>query len=169
MELILIRHALSEDRQEFARKKQPDHLRPLTLKGRKKMQKIAMRLQDFVSELDLIVSSPYTRARQTAEVLSQIFFDIEIKESSDLVPQGHPLAFLKWLKAHARNFKKVVVVGHEPQLSFLASYLLADTNESFFDLKKSGIIFLEIESFAHLQQGQAVLKGFVSPKLFLPT
>ena len=42
MELYLVRHAIAEDREDFAKKNQDDSLRPLTVKGRKRMQKVAM-------------------------------------------------------------------------------------------------------------------------------
>lgn len=93
MELIIMRHGLAEDREEFNRKNSEDSLRPLTLKGRKKTQKVAMKLRDLIDEVDVIVSSPFTRARQTAEIVSQIFIETKVVEAAELVPSSPPQAF----------------------------------------------------------------------------
>lgn len=166
MELIIIRHGVAADREDFAKKGLEDHLRPLTLKGRKRMQKVCVRLLDFVKDVDLIVSSPLTRARQTAEIVSQIFFETKVIEAPELVPHSPPQAFLKWLRIQGRSCRRIVVVGHEPQLSSFASYLLTGKAESFIDLKKSGVIALELESFASAEAGTAQLL-YAMPSKFL--
>ena len=165
MELIIVRHAIAEEKEEFAKKGLEDQLRPLTLKGRKRMQKVSLRLRDFIKEVDVIVSSPLTRARQTAEILSQIYFETKVLEAPELVPHSPPQAFVKWLRMQARTYKKVVIVGHEPHLGTLASYLLSGTTESFIDLKKSGVMVLKMESFTHAEAGQAELVALLPPKI----
>lgn len=165
MQLILIRHAIAQDRAEFSQKtKLEDSLRPLTLKGRKKMQKIAMQLRDWIQDVDLIVSSPYTRAKQTADIVSQIFMDKKIVEASELVPQSPPNMFLKWLKAHGKNNRKIIIVGHEPQLSAFASYLMTGKEESIFVLKKSGIACLHVDSWTELSSDTAHMLWLLQPK-----
>ena len=86
MELYLVRHAVAGDREEFAQKNPEDHLRPITLKGRKKLQKVAMKLLDLIEEVDFIVTSPYLRAMQSAEVISQLIYEVPIKKAAELVP-----------------------------------------------------------------------------------
>ena len=167
MELIIIRHAVAEVREEFIKKGLEDNLRPLTLKGRKRMQKVCVHLRDHVKELDLIVSSPLTRARQTAEIISQIYFETKVVEAPELVPQSPPQAFLKWLRTQGRNYKRIAIVGHEPHLSSFASFMLSGKTDSFIDLKKSGIIALEIESFAQAQAGAAQLIFSLPPKFLV--
>lgn len=167
MELIIIRHAVAEDRADFIKKGLEDHLRPLTLKGRKRMQKVCVRLQDYVKDLDLVVSSPLTRARQTAEIVSQIYFDTKVVEAPELVPRSPPQAFLKWLRTQGRSYRRIAIVGHEPQLSSFASYLLTGKPESFIDLKKSGVIALKLESFAAAEAGLAQLLFAIPPKFLI--
>ncbi|KHD87468.1 MAG: phosphohistidine phosphatase [Bdellovibrio sp. ArHS] len=167
MELIIIRHAIAVEREEFKKKGLEDHLRPLTLKGRKKMQKVCVDLRDHVKELDLIVSSPLTRARQTAEIISQIYFETKVVEAPELVPHSPPQAFLKWLRTQVRQQKRIAIVGHEPHLSSFASYMLTGKTESFIDLKKSGVIALELESFAHAEAGAAQLLYSIPPKFLI--
>lgn len=131
------------------------------------MQKVAIRLQDLIGAVDLIVSSPYVRARQTAEVLSQILFETKIVEAPELVPQGPPASFLKWLKAHARDLKSVMVVGHEPQLSVFASYLLCGVQESILEMKKSGAACLELGPLSEVEAGTAELLWLVPPRIWV--
>jgi len=166
VELIIIRHGVAEEREDFAKKGLEDQFRPLTLKGRKRMQKVCMGLRDLVKDIDVIASSPFTRARQTAEIVSQIYFDKKVLEVPELVPQSPPQAFVKWLRTQGRNYKRIVVVGHEPHLSTFASLMLTGKAESFIDLKKSGIINLEIESFAQAEAGSAELLYAIPPKVF---
>jgi len=167
VELIIIRHAVAEEREEFKKKGLEDHLRPLTLKGRKKMQKVCVELREFVKELDLIVSSPLTRARQTAEIVSQIYFETKVVEAPELVPHSPPPAFLKWMRTQIKNQRRIAIVGHEPHLSSFASYMLAGKTESFIDLKKSGIIALELESLTHAEPGSAQLLFSIPPKFLV--
>lgn len=164
MELILMRHGVAEDREEFAKKKLEDSLRPLTMKGRRRTQKVAMQLRDWFQDIDLIVSSPFTRARQTAELISQIFIDTKVVEAAELVPTSLPQAFKRWLRSHGEDHKRIVAVGHEPQLSVLASFLMADQIEPFLEIKKGGVLCLKIESFKDIAPGSARLLWLIQPR-----
>jgi phosphohistidine phosphatase len=164
MELILMRHGIAEEREEFAKKNLEDHLRPLTLKGRKRVQKVCMRLRDWVDEVDLIVSSPFVRARQTAELASQIFIDTKVVESAELVPSSPPQAFKRWLQSHGDQDKRIIAVGHEPQLSVLTTFLLTSQLEPILELKKGGILCLEMTSFKTIAPGGAKLSWLLQPR-----
>lgn len=166
MEIYLIRHAIAEDREDFEKTDKDDSLRPLTAKGRKKMQKTALKLHDLIGDVDAIVTSPYVRARQTAEILSQIFYETPVKEALELVPHAPALGFIRWMQAHGRDVQSLLVVGHEPHLSLLASYLLAGKNESFIELKKAGIACLEMGLAEEAGPASAHLKWLIPPKLW---
>lgn len=166
MELVIIRHAIAEEREDFAKKGLEDHLRPLTLKGRKKMQKICTQAKDHIKTFDVIVTSPFLRARQTAEIISQVYSGIKVFEAPELVPHSAPQAFIKWLRTQGRNYKRIAVVGHEPHLSTLASYLISGKLESFIDLRKSGIIGIELETFSQAEAGHGHLLYAIPPKFF---
>ncbi|MCX7978445.1 MAG: histidine phosphatase family protein [Bdellovibrionaceae bacterium] len=167
MELVLIRHATAEDRAEFARKNREDYLRPLVPKGRKRMEEVCKELFRLIPEVKLIVTSPFVRARQTAEIVQKTFKGSQILEAAELVPHAPPTAFLRWLVAHGRNHDRIFAVGHEPQLSIFASYLLTGTQESFLDLKKSGVLILEVESFVDLKPGNVELKALIPPRVWV--
>lgn len=162
-----MRHGLAEDREEFAKKNSEDHLRPLTEKGQKRTQKVARQLQEWIKEVDVIVSSPLTRARQTADIVSQFFTGTKIIEAPELVPSASPQAFKRWLKSHGDDFNKILIVGHEPHLSHLASYLMANQTESFLELKKSGALSLKFEGFKNISPGTAKLSWLLQPRHFV--
>lgn len=164
MQLILVRHGVAEDREDFKKKNLDDRLRPLTLKGRKRMQKIAMVMSDKIEGVDFIVTSPLTRARQTAEILSQIFVDIPVFESPELSPQSPPAAFAKWLKVHAKDAKKIMAVGHEPHLGILTSWLMANKEEPFVLYKKGGSAAFQVEALEDIKAGEGRMLWLVQPK-----
>ncbi len=165
MDLLLFRHGLAEDRDEFKKKNLDDRLRPLTLKGRKRTQKMAIHLRTEYPSVDLLVTSPLTRARQTAEIISQIYFDSVVTEAPDLAPDAPVPTFLKWIKSHGKEAKRVVAVGHEPHLSRFASWCLTGQEESILQLKKSGVAGLYIPSPAKFEAGTAKLLWLLQPGL----
>lgn len=164
MELILMRHGLAEEREEFAKKNPEDSLRPLTAKGRRRTQKVAMQLRDWIEDLDLIVTSPFTRARQTADLVSQVFTDVPVAEAAELVPSSLPQTFKRWLRFHGEEHKRIMAVGHDPQLSVLASFLMANQLEPLLEIKKSGLLCLKIGSFKNIAPGTAKLLWLVQPR-----
>src|SRR5512138_2993166 len=89
MDLYLIRHAIAVD--ETTTDYESDSERPLTDKGRKKMRQIARGLRNLGVEFDLILSSPYIRARETAEILADVFkMKKKITFTENLIPLGNP-------------------------------------------------------------------------------
>lgn len=164
MELILIRHGIAEDRETFMKKNLEDHMRPLTLKGRKRMQKVCIRLRDFVSDVDLIVTSPFVRSRQSAQIVSSVYTGKRIVEIPELVPHCPPQAFIKWLRVQGRSYRRILAVGHEPHLSTFLGLMLAGKTERFIDFKKSGIVAIRLESFANAEVGRAQLLYSLPPK-----
>ncbi len=167
MNLIIIRHAVAEEREDFAIKNKEDSLRPLTVKGKKRMEKMMGVIEDLVSEAHLIVTSPYTRAVQTAEIIGKSYPKVPVAVAAELVPHSPPQAFLKWLKGQKADLKNIIVVGHEPQLGLFLSYLLAFKNISFVDIKKSGAACIEISSWEEIEEGQPQLLWLIHPKMFL--
>lgn len=169
VQLILIRHAVAQEREEFQKKaKLDDAFRPLTLKGRKRLEQMtALMKRRWVKDFDLIISSPYTRARQSAEIVSQIYHEQKIVECAELVPQSPPQAFVKWLKSQNFRGNSFAIIGHEPNLSLLATYLLAGNEYGFLQFKKSGILCLEVDILKSLGPSSAQLQWFLSPKMVL--
>jgi phosphohistidine phosphatase len=145
MQLLVIRHAIAEDRDEFASSGRDDSERPLTAAGRDKMRRAVDGLRRVVPRIDLLASSPYARAMQTAEVVAQGYGIDDIKRVDALVPDDAPLQrFLLWLERKS-TVDVVAIVGHEPQLGELVTWLMSGLKESRVEMKKGGAALLEFE------------------------
>jgi phosphohistidine phosphatase len=162
MRLLVIRHAIAEDRDAFAVTGQPDANRPLTDDGRKKMKGAARGLLRVVPKVDLLATSPLLRAAQTAEIVSREYGGIESRTIEELSPERRPDELLGWLRGHHLG-QTVAVVGHEPHLGFLVGWLLTGRNDSFVELKKGGAVMLEFDDPP--SGGNAVLAWALPPRL----
>jgi phosphohistidine phosphatase len=141
MKLLIVRHAIAEDREEFARTGKDDDLRPITDEGRKKMKQGARGLRTLVPEIDLLATSPLTRAAQTAAVLDSVYGGLREVEISELAPEASPVEFLSWLRK--QDGENVAVVGHEPSISLIVSWLLTGTEKRLLSFRKGGACMLE--------------------------
>jgi phosphohistidine phosphatase len=162
MRLLVIRHAVAEDRDAFAVTGQPDARRPLTDDGRKKMKAAVRGLKEIVSKLDVLATSPLLRAAQTAEIVSQAYGRMETRTVEELSPERRPDELLGWLRSHQLG-DTVAVVGHEPHLGFLVGWLLTGRNDSFVEFKKGGAVLLEFDDPP--AGGNAVLTWALPPRL----
>jgi phosphohistidine phosphatase len=141
--LLVIRHAIAEDKDAFARTGRPDSERPLTKRGRKEMAKVAKGLRREVESLDVLAASPLVRAAQTAAIVAAAFDDVSVATVPALAPDAAPRAFASWLAAQGRA-RIVAVVGHEPHLGALVTWLLSGLRTSRVEIDKGGACLLEI-------------------------
>ena len=148
MILYLIRHALAA---EAGSPETEDSQRPLTNKGRRKMRLAARGLKDLRTRFDLILTSPYLRAAQTARILAKSF-DMDkgdVVVTGHLAPTGYADQLVTEIHEKYGDRESVALVGHEPYLSSLASMLLTgDANASIL-LKKGGVCRLSIEDLQY--------------------
>ena len=162
MELLIIRHADAGDANEWAKTRKPDSQRPLSDKGREQIKDAARTLVKLVPKVDLFAVSPYIRALQTAELVFERYTETRAREITDsLVPEAKPDAFIRWLRAQGPR-EVVAVVGHEPHLSTLATWLIAGLEESRLELKKGGACLIAFERFAAKKEG--TLQWLMGPK-----
>jgi phosphohistidine phosphatase len=129
MELILWRHADAEDGA-------PDLERRLTGKGHKQAKRVAEWLRKRLPEKYLLVSSPATRARETAGALEESFETF--KELAPGASVEQILAAAGWPDRR----KTVVLVGHQPDLGNAIAYLVSGA-EADWSVKKGGLWWLE--------------------------
>ena len=158
MQLLVVRHGIAEDRETWAPR--DDALRPLTEDGKKKMKEAAKGLHALVPRLDLLASSPLTRAMQTATILSKVYDKGQPAKTDALTPGQHPPAFAAWLRTQAAQ-KTVAVVGHEPGLGAIVSWLTAGIERSFLELGKGGACLLDLGE--HIDGGEAMLLWVLRP------
>lgn len=161
MKLYLVRHAIAEN--TGSSDYEDDSSRPLTEKGREKMKKIASAIKDLGVEPDLIVSSPYVRASQTATVLAKALkYKEEIAYSDSLAPMGEPDDIIGEIN-EKYSVDNLMLVGHEPSLSTLASVLLAGGQNISINFKKGGICCLSVDDLHY--DRKAVLEWMITPKI----
>jgi phosphohistidine phosphatase len=160
MELYILRHGIAEDK--AARGKDAD--RALTADGRKKLAMVLKRAAKAGVKPSLIITSPYVRARQSAEIAAETLgYADPLLESKALIPGSSPQAIWEEVRNH-RTEEQLLLAGHEPLLSQTVSYLLsAPTLE--FDFKKGAIVCLRIGSFRGDPHG--VLQWILTPKIAL--
>ena len=158
VQLYLIRHGVAAERGEAY---PDDTQRPLTAEGISRMRKQAKALNALGVELDVIVSSPLVRTRQTADIVSDALKGKpDVVQSDALAPDGTSAAVFQEL---ARHTKKVAValVGHEPNLGALAARLINARRP--LEFKKGGICRIDFEAFP--PKGAGSLRFFLPPRL----
>ena len=160
MNLLVIRHGIAQDRDEWAGTGEDDTLRPLTEKGRRSMRGVARGLARLAPKPDVLATSPLTRATQTAEIVTAAYGGVDTVLLEQLAPERHPADLLAWLRTCAAD-STIAVVGHEPHLSDLLSWLLTGREGSFIQLKKGGACLLKFQGNA--RAGGALLRWAMTP------
>jgi len=161
MRLMVVRHAIAEDREVYARTHTDDAGRPLTSEGRRKMERVALGLKELVPALDLLAASPFKRAVDTAEIIAAAYGEVRVERVAELAPGAGIDRGLGWL-AGQQTRGSVAIVGHEPDLGRLVCALLASTNGPFLELRKGAACLLEFPGA--VARGAATLDWFLGPK-----
>ncbi len=164
MRLFIIRHGIAEDSPAKLGLGAPDDYRELTLRGKGELSRQFTKLARQLNKIELIVSSPLVRARQTADILAEVATAAVRQESTLLRPECRADSVLNWVftelcPAHS----SVALVGHQPLLGSLVGTFLRFDNPVRVDMKKGTVAALEIDDFDRAQG--ATLKWYVTPKL----
>ncbi|GIU80724.1 MAG: phosphohistidine phosphatase SixA [Bryobacteraceae bacterium] len=158
MEILLLRHGIAAD----ARPGQPDADRALTGEGKQKLRALLRRLRKAGVRPALILSSPYLRARQTAEIAREILApDAIIVPARALTPGASPQEAWDEIRLYS-NQPSVLCASHEPLCSQLAAFLLG-APELHVDFKKGALMRIDVESLPPRPRG--TLRWLVSPRL----
>lgn len=162
MILYIVRHAIAEQRNNNSSEEE-DSQRPLTDAGRKKMRQIARGLKELGAKIDLILTSPYLRAADTARTLRKKL-DLEkdkLVMMDNLSPVGDPDRLMKEINEKYGTAENIALVGHEPGLSRLISVLISGDPTIPITLKKGGVCQLSVEK---LEYGRcATLEWLLAP------
>ena len=162
MNLYMLRHGVAVDRDP---KSFPnDALRPLTLKGEDRVRLVAEAMRALELDFDVILSSPFLRARQTAELVAVELASRRILQINEaLVPTGDPRVLLRHITRMKPAPENVLLVGHEPYLSELVSVLISGSPDAAIDLKKNGLA--RLETTQRLKYGRcATLNWLLTPR-----
>ena len=169
MKLYIMRHGPAVDNAPSGL----DADRDLTISGRDRVRSVARAL-DADDELPAnIVASPLARALQTAEMVAG-YADAQgkvphVTVRRELAPGGHLLSLVQELRGN--RLRRVMLVGHEPDLTTLAGALLGRSMERGFS--KGMVLGLSLpdepEAAGTAVAGSAKLRFVVDPKTFPPS
>jgi phosphohistidine phosphatase len=162
MNLYILRHGLAAERTIPGFKQDRD--RPLTTEGQKKTRRTAVLLRSLGLSFDVILTSPFVRADQTATIVADVLkAKKKLKASPHLTPKGKHSDLVDELNHWPKPLQEVLLVGHEPALSRLISILVLGKPGLALELKKGGLCKLEIPT---LRFGRcATLQWLLTPKL----
>ncbi|AGY57470.1 phosphohistidine phosphatase SixA [Gloeobacter kilaueensis] len=158
MDLLLVRHGIAEEHGTRTN----DAERVLTEEGRQKTRRVAKRLRELDVQLEIVLTSPLIRARQTAEILIEEGLASLLELFTPLSPGGALADFRQWLVAHPA-VTSAAIVGHQPDLGLWAEALLWGSPRRGLDIKKAGVVRIAIEPTALTGN----LLWFIPPRVLL--
>ena len=158
MEIYILRHGIAEDGQAG----QPDSERALTSDGRKKLRNVLRAAVSAGVAPSLILTSPYKRALQTAQIAAEILeYKGDLLRTQALEPSSAPKSVWDEIRVH-KDEARILLSGHEPLFSRLTAYLLGSP-ELQVDFKKGAIACIELDRFPAEPHG--VLRWMLTSKL----
>jgi phosphohistidine phosphatase len=137
--------------------------RAVTKKGKKEVAKIAKSMKNVGVKLDVIATSPLTRAKETAEIVREEYGKVRLVEWEELKPTRDTKSlFDRLLKL--KDDSRVLLVGHEPYLSSIIGQIVSgEKTDMSVDLKKAGLAKIEVMRFKPKIHGR--LQWLLTPKI----
>ncbi len=158
MELYLLRHGIAEEGSAG----QSDASRALTADGKRKLKSVLKAALKADVEPSLILTSPYKRAVQTAEIATEVLkYKGELLRTEALVPASTPASVWEEVRVH-RDEPQLLLAGHDPLFTDLAGYLLGFPALRI-DFKKGALLRIDFDTFSAEPRG--TLKWMLVPKL----
>jgi phosphohistidine phosphatase len=143
MQLYIVRHGIAIDREDP--KCPAEAERYLTEEGVDKTTKVAKGVAALGPAPDLLISSPYLRAMQTAEIFATALkYPKQKIQRTDLLLPGADAALFYRELAKNKQVGTVFCFGHAPQLDDLIATGLGSKNH-LTALKKAGVALLELK------------------------
>ncbi len=156
MEIYILRHGEAEPREARI----PDGGRKLIEKGRRDVRAVVKAALRAKVHPELILTSPLSRAQETAALAAGLFHCERVVETRSLLPGARPE--LAWKEICAlQEVRQVLLAGHEPHLGHLIAFLLEAA--VMVDLKKAALV--RISTPAKPGPPRGVLKWMITPKL----
>jgi phosphohistidine phosphatase len=156
--LYLVRHAIAADRGPAY---PDDALRPLTREGKQLFTRAARGLAELGVHVDEVLTSPLTRARQTAQILASALAGTPpVTDLPSLVPDSEPADVVADLERFSRR-SSLALVGHEPSISALASALIGARGGIPF--KKGAVCRIDVPFLPPARPGELV--WFATPRM----
>ena len=156
-QLFLIRHGIAEERGDAW---PDDAKRPLSEDGIERFQKSARGLARLDVWIDVVLTSPLVRARQTAEIVASAFDPRpSIITIESLAPGGSYASLVADLEKHGRK-TRIALVGHEPGIGELGARLIGSRHS--FEFKKGAVCRIDVDEIPPVGPGD--LRWFLTPK-----
>jgi len=156
--IYILRHAIAVQRGAAA---YPNDDRPLTEDGQDKMRKAARGIARIIETLDIVLTSPLSRAADTAKIVAQeVGAEHKIELCKELLPGASAKKLLLYLGKY-KTLNHILVVGHEPDLGYLASSLLG-SEDSIIEFKKGALCCIEVSALP--PKGPGTLVWHMQPK-----
>ncbi len=158
MELYLLRHSFSEERSATGR----DADRTLTAEGIANLQRVLELARNAGVRPSLILSSPYARAKQTAEIAARTFeYDGNVLHVPAFAPDSSPFRAWEEIRVHDGE-ASLLVAAHEPLLSSTVAWFAGSTREMirFVPAAMVRIDFAELSPHPN-----GVMRWMISPEL----
>jgi len=162
-QLFLLRHAKSD----WSTQGQKDFDRELAPRGNLDAPRMGRKLYELGVSPDLIIASTAIRAKYTAQYIAeQLKFDTEKIEFNEEIYEASLRTLLHVINNLPEETKKVMLVGHNPGLTYLAEFL---TKKEIGTIPTCGVVSLEfnVDSWAEISGGLADMKWFIFPKQVL--
>lgn len=160
MQLFIVRHGIAVDREDPKCPADPERF--LTNEGIEKTREVAQGVVEVATVTDLMMTSPYLRAVQTAEVFATVFeySKQKIRKSDLLLPGAESLQLFRELSKD-KDLSTVFVFGHAPHLDDLIATAIG-TKHQISSLKKAGVALVELK---RLVPPSGELVWLATPKL----
>lgn len=158
-DLLVVRHAIAFERDPA--RWPTDALRPLTPDGKRRFRRAARGIGRCFSGIDLHLTSPLVRARQTSKILAEAAGWPEAQECPELRPNTDPGTTLNALGKLEGEW--LAIVGHEPHLSRLVSLCVAEPAELHLQLKKGALLHIRFKD--RMSAGAGTLLALLPPKV----
>ena len=158
MEIYLLRHGIAEDRSASGR----DADRRLTEEGRAKLHRVLERAHQAGVFPSLILSSPYRRALETAEIAArELGYEGKIVRIPTLTPDATPQQLWDAIRQH-RDESAALLAGHEPLFSAAVAFLLGSTR-AMVHFRKGALARIDVDGLGPTPAG--VLEWLLTSKL----
>jgi phosphohistidine phosphatase len=160
MDVYLVRHAVAHERN--AARWPDDALRPLTGAGKRKFRKAAHGLGNCIPKSARVLTSPFVRARETADILVGAVGCRKPIDARELASGAATAKVFSLLRAHRRH--AIVLVGHEPNLSaWLSAALGGEQTRLDIEFRKGGAACVRFDRA--ITPGRATLVWMLPPRL----
>jgi len=158
MQIYLLRHAKAEHSHSGA----ADHERRLTAEGRHQLTPVIHAVKTAQMSPDVVLSSPYKRAMQTAELAAErLGYRSPILTANALTPDGDPESVWAEIRLH-REANQILLASHEPLMSATLAYLLGCPHLAV-EFPTATVARVDVSGLGPAPRG--VLRWMITPKL----